>query len=395
MAEKKKRSRAAAPRVSLPAFFRAHRIGCILAVILVLAGIALTALKPPMQTLRGSIPEEFVEACGKRYALSETNLLVVGVARGRNVNSGDSWTFIGVAGKVIRTDVNPKLRAEVDAMEAKVDAARRTINFKNAKFKQSKDPADKPVQADEDALRQAKAAMKTPEAKPKVSLFNREKAKDGTANIILWIPSLAEGAKVTVSLTICSVLAGLFLGVFLALGKISKFKPLSGLSSAYIFFFRGTPLLMQLFFLYYGLPMIDPALAIKNKFIAAFIAFSLNLGAYAAEIIRAAIQSIDKGQFEAAHALGFSYAKTMRLIIIPQSIRRLIPPVANEFILALKDVSLVALIALQDLTQQTRAIASASASVLVFIPAVILYLIITAFFTFVFNRLEKRFSTHL
>ncbi|MCL2299019.1 MAG: amino acid ABC transporter permease [Firmicutes bacterium] len=197
------------------------------------------------------------------------------------------------------------------------------------------------------------------------------------------------------ALTITSVLVGVVLSIFLALGKISKFKPLSRLCSAYIFFFRGTPLLMQLFFIYYGLPYISPDLAINNKFTAAFIAFALNTGAYVAEIIRAAIQSIDKGQFEASHALGFSYSQTMRLIIIPQSIRRLIPPVANEFIMVLKDASLVAVIALTDLTQATRAISSSSASVLVYIPAMILYLIITGVFTFIFNRLEKRFSIHL
>ena len=391
MAEKQKRDF----RAGLLVLFNAHRMGCIVAAALLLACAALAALKPPMQALRDGVPQEFIEECGAKFAPSETNMLIIGAARGRNVKTGESWTFIGFAGQVIRADVDPALKAEVDALEAVVSAAKRNINFKEAKFKQSGDPADKPTQADRDALKQAKAGLKTPEAKPKVALLGRQKAKEGVANILLWIPALVGGSRVTIALTVCSVMAGLALGVFLALGKISKFKPLSRLCSAYIFFFRGTPLLMQLFFVYYGLPMISMSLAINDKFTAAFVAFSLNMGAYAAEIIRAAIQSIDKGQFEASHALGLSYGQTMRLVIIPQSIRRLIPPVANEFILALKDVSLVALIALQDLTQQTRAIASSSASVLVFIPAMALYLIITAFFTFVFNRLEKRFSIHL
>ena len=391
LAQKQKRDL----RAGLLVFFNAHRMGCIFAAALVLAGVALTALRPPMQDLRGSVPREFIEACGTKFAPSETNLLVVGAARGRNVNTGEAWTFIGFAGKIIRADVDGELKKEIDALQAAVDAAKRSINFKQAKFKQSKDPADKPTAADRDALQQAKAAMQTPASKPKVSLFNRQKAKEGAANIILWMPALVDGSKITIALTITSVMAGLALGVFLALGKIAKFKPLNRLCSAYIFFFRGTPLLMQLFFVYYGLPMINPALAINDKFTAAFVAFSLNMGAYASEIIRAAIQSIDKGQFEASHALGFSYSKTMRLIIIPQSIRRLIPPVANEFIMVLKDASLVALIALADLTQTTRTIASSSASVLVFIPAMVIYLIITAFFTFIFNRMEKRFSVHL
>jgi len=391
MAEKQKRDL----RAGLLVLFNAHRLGCIVTAALVLACAALAALKPPMQALRDGVPRDFIEECGPRFAPSETNLLIIGAARGRNVNTGASWTFIGFAGQVIRTDVDPALRAEVEVLESAVNAAKRTIDFKDAKFKQSGNPADKPTQADRDALKQAKAGLKTPQAKPKVALLGRQKAKEGLANIILWVPALVEGSKTTIALTVTSVMAGLALGVFLALGKIAKFKPLNRICSAYIFFFRGTPLLMQLFFVYYGLPMISMSLAINDKFTAAFVAFSLNMGAYAAEIIRAAIQSIDKGQFEASHALGFSYGQTMRLIIIPQSIRRLIPPVANEFILALKDASLVALIALQDLTQQTRAIASSSASVLVFIPAMVLYLIITAFFTFIFNRLEKRFSIHL
>ncbi|MDR1643820.1 MAG: amino acid ABC transporter permease [Clostridiales bacterium] len=213
-------------------------------------------------------------------------------------------------------------------------------------------------------------------------------------NVIIWIPALMRGAGVTIQLTMAAVCAGLVLSVFLALGKISKIKPINRFCSAYIFFFRGSPLLMQLFFVYYGLPQLNPAFAINDKFLAAFIAFSLNSGAYCAEIIRAAIQSIEKGQFEASSVLGLSYSQTMRLIIIPQSIRRLIPPVANEFIMMLKDASLVSIIALADLTQVTRSISSSSSSVVVYIPAMIIYLLITALFTFIFGRLEKRFSVY-
>ncbi len=209
-----------------------------------------------------------------------------------------------------------------------------------------------------------------------------------------WIPSLLNGAKVTISLTILAVCAGLILALLLALGKISKKKWLNNICSAYIFFFRGTPLLMQLYFIYYGLPQLTPLLTINNRFLAAFIAFGLNSAAYTAEIIRAAIQSIDKGQFEASHALGMSYAQTMRLVIVPQSIRRLIPPVGNEFIMVLKDASLVSIIALADITKVTRSISSSTASAMVYIPAMILYLIITAIFSFVFNKLEKKYSVY-
>ncbi|MDR1279022.1 MAG: amino acid ABC transporter permease [Treponema sp.] len=212
--------------------------------------------------------------------------------------------------------------------------------------------------------------------------------------ILTWIPQLLNGARITISLTILAVSAGLVLSLFLALGKMSKISLINKFCSAYIFFFRGTPLLMQLYFIYYALPMITPLLTIYSRFAAAFIAFGLNSAAYCAEIIRAAIQSIDKGQFEASRALGLSYAQTMRLVIIPQSIRRLIPPVGNEFIMMLKDASLVSMIALVDITKATRNIESSTRSALVYIPAMILYLIITAVFTYIFHKLEKKYSVY-
>jgi polar amino acid transport system permease protein len=218
--------------------------------------------------------------------------------------------------------------------------------------------------------------------------------------IINWIPPLLNGAKVTITLTILAVTAGVILSLFIALGKMSKNVFLNRVCSAYVFFFRGTPLLMQLYFIYYALPMMSRVFLINtgqaevDRFIYAFIAYSLNSAAYCAEIIRAAIQSIDKGQFEASRALGLSYAQTMRLVIVPQSIRRLIPPVGNEFIMMLKDASLVSMIALVDITKATRNIEGSTRSALVYIPAMILYLIITAVFSFLFHRLEKKYSVY-
>lgn len=214
------------------------------------------------------------------------------------------------------------------------------------------------------------------------------------ADFIRWVPVLLEGTAITISLTIVSVLAGLICSLFLALGKISKNKIIGKICDAYIFFFRGTPLLMQLYFIYYALPLIHESLMINNRFLAAFIAFTLNTAAYCAEIIRAAIQSIDKGQFEAAKALGMTYWQTMGRIVIPQSVRRLIPPVANEFIMVLKDASLVSVIALSDLTFLTRKLSVSNATPLVYIPSMLIYLAITALFTLIFNRLEKKFSIY-
>ena len=217
---------------------------------------------------------------------------------------------------------------------------------------------------------------------------------DGIEKILIWLPQLLSGAKMTIIITIISVFIGLILSLFLALGKMSKIRILNKICGAYIFFFRGTPLLMQIYFLYFGLPQFSPSLTIQSPFLAAVIAYVLNTAAYLAENIRAGIESIDKGQYEAAKTLGMTYAQTMRLIIIPQTVRRLIPPVGNEFIMVLKDVSLVAIIGLSDLTKVTRAISSSSATALVYIPAMIIYLIITAVFSVVFNKLEKKYSVY-
>lgn len=212
------------------------------------------------------------------------------------------------------------------------------------------------------------------------------------ANFVNWLPSLLSGAQLTILLTISSVAAGLILSVFLALGKMSKIKPISWFCRGYIFFFRGTPLLMQLYFLWFGLPKLIPLMTISDRFLAAFIAFSLNSGAYCAENIRAAIQSIDKGQFEAAKALGLSYGQTMWKIIIPQTYRRLIPPTANEFIMVLKDAALTSIIALDDLSRVTNSIMTSTNNVSVYIVSMIIYLVITAVFSKLFGVLEKRFS---
>jgi polar amino acid transport system permease protein len=208
------------------------------------------------------------------------------------------------------------------------------------------------------------------------------------------------GARVTIGLTITSVSAGVILALFLAIGKMSRHLLINKFCSAYIFFFRGTPLLMQLYFIYYALPMISPIFIVRtgnqffDRFIPAFIAFALNAAAYSAEIIRAAILSIDKGQFEAARALGFTYPQTMSLVVIPQAIRRLIPPIGNEFIIVLKDASLVSMIALIDITRATRSIEGSTRSALVYLPAMALYLVITAVFSFVFHKMEKKYSVY-
>ncbi len=218
--------------------------------------------------------------------------------------------------------------------------------------------------------------------------------------------NILHGVKLTLLLTTASMLIGLILSIFLALGKISKNKLISKVSSAYVFFFRGTPLLIQLFVIYFSVPVIfgfswrgifavgDPESVFKGAFLAALISFSLNAAAYCAEIVRAAIQSINKGQSEAAKALGMGYGQTMRHIIIPQSIRRMIPPLCNEFVMMIKDVSLVFAISLMDITTISKTIMTSEGNYLVFLPALIIYLVITAIFTYLFGKVEKRLSIY-
>ncbi len=217
-------------------------------------------------------------------------------------------------------------------------------------------------------------------------------------NIINNIPELLKGSGITLELTLVAVVFGMLLGLFLALGRLSKNAIVDKICWFYIWVFRGTPLMMQIFFFYYALPLAVPEGMSKvltfNDMTAAYIALSLNSAAYLAEIIRAAIQSIDKGQMEAAKALGMSYGQAMKRVIVPQSYRRLIPPVGNEVIALLKDSALVSSIGLTELMRTTIQISNATTSALIYLPSAALYLIMTSLFTFVFERLEKKYSVY-
>lgn len=206
------------------------------------------------------------------------------------------------------------------------------------------------------------------------------------------MPKFAQGAGLTLELTVVAIVIGLLLGLILALGRLSHNTVFNKFAQFYIWFFRGTPLLLQIFFIYYALPTFSPLKL--DSLPSAFIALGLNSGAYLAEIIRAAIQSIDKGQMEASKALGMSYTQAMRHIIIPQSYRRLIPPVGNEFIALLKDSSLVSVISMTELMRTTTIFANSSGSAVYYIPCAFFYLLLTSIFTFVFSRLEKKYSVY-
>ncbi len=204
------------------------------------------------------------------------------------------------------------------------------------------------------------------------------------------MPLLLKATLVTIELTVLAIVFGTMIGLIIALAKISKFRILNSIGSFYTWVFRGIPLLVQLIFLYFALPYFGVEM---DPFPCAVLGLSLCGGAYIAEIIRAGILSIDNGQMEAALSLGMSHAQAMRRVIIPQTYRRLIPPMGNEFITLTKDTSLVSVITMKELLRQGQLIASADYKSFEMYGAVaVIYLILTTLFTVVFNKLENRLA---
>lgn len=173
------------------------------------------------------------------------------------------------------------------------------------------------------------------------------------------LPILLQGALITLELTALSVLLGLLGGTLIGLARLSAARPLRWFARAYIDFFRGTPLLVQIFMIYFGIPALVQSLGVTftfNRLAAAVLALSLNSAAYLAEIVRAGIQSIELGQVEAAQSLGLGPGQTLRYVIFPQAFRRMLPPLGNEFITLLKDTSLVAVIGFEELFRRGQLI---------------------------------------
>lgn len=213
--------------------------------------------------------------------------------------------------------------------------------------------------------------------------------------IIDRLPLLLQGTVYTIQLTFFAIIFGTLIGLLVAFGKIVHNPLLNALSSLYTWIFRGIPLLVQLFIIYYGLGSLGIKWLEFSSYEAAVIGLSLCGGAYIAEILRAGIQSIDKGQLEAAYSLGMNWRQAMFRIIIPQAYRRLLPPMGNEFISLLKDTSLVAIISMTELLKQAQTQANASFKPFeMYITAGIIYLILTTFFTLSFSYIEKKLATH-
>lgn len=209
--------------------------------------------------------------------------------------------------------------------------------------------------------------------------------------VIDYLPMLIKiGVLTTLKLSVISVAIGTMLGLLFSILRLSKSRVLSYLAAVYVDFFRGTPLLVQILMFNFA---ILPSIGRFPSEVAGLVALSLNAGAYIAEIFRAGIQSIDRGQMEAARSLGMTYSQAMRYIIIPQAFKRVLPALGNEFIAMLKDSSLVSVISVQELAMTGSIIGGRTARMYeAWIPVAILYLIMTMLLSRFVASLERRFG---
>ncbi len=207
-----------------------------------------------------------------------------------------------------------------------------------------------------------------------------------------FLPFMLEGSIVSVEIFVVTLVASLPLGLPIALGSNSKFKPLSWLCKTYVFIFRGTPLLLQLWFFYFFFPFTMDILI--SPLAAVLISFVLNYAAYFAEIYRGGINSIDRGQYEAAHALGLSKKQTMIDIILPQTMKATLPPIMNEAIILVKDTALASTLPVIELMKATNSAVNRTTDITPLFYAAIIYLIMTFVLTIFAGKLEKYFSRY-
>ena len=211
--------------------------------------------------------------------------------------------------------------------------------------------------------------------------------------VVNSFPLLLIGAGVTIQITVLSTAIGFVIGLIVGVARISNLRLLRMLAEVYVEFFRGTPLLVQIFLFYFALPVITGQRI--DPFIAAISACGINSGAYVAEIFRAGIQSIDDGQMEAGRSLGMTWLQTMRYIIVPQAFKRVIPPLGNEFIAMLKDSSLVSVIGFEELTRRGQLIiAKTYGSFEIWMSVAVIYLVMTLTISRFVAYLERRCRVH-
>ncbi len=214
-------------------------------------------------------------------------------------------------------------------------------------------------------------------------------------NFELVMANLLEGMKVTAQVSLLSIAIALVIGLFSSLMSISKIKPIAFISSFYIWLIRGTPFIVQLFIIYFGIPQFINAIGIQGFKISAFaastITLSLNAGAYISEIFRGGINSINVGQMEAARSLGLSKGRAMRKVILPQAVRVSIPALCNQFIITLKDSSLASTISLREIVWQGQQYAFSSYKMFAtYICIGIAYLIVISILSFVIKFIERK-----
>ena len=211
--------------------------------------------------------------------------------------------------------------------------------------------------------------------------------------VVNSFPLLLVGAGVTIQITVLSTAIGFVIGLIVGVARISNLRLLRMLAEVYVEFFRGTPLLVQIFLFYFALPVITGQRI--DPFIAAISACGINSGAYVAEIFRAGIQSVDDGQMEAGRSLGMTWLQTMRYIIVPQAFKRVIPPLGNEFIAMLKDSSLVSVIGFEELTRRGQLIiAKTYGSFEIWMSVAVIYLVMTLTISRFVAYLERRYRVH-
>lgn len=207
------------------------------------------------------------------------------------------------------------------------------------------------------------------------------------------LPLVKGALYYSVPLTLISFTIGLVIAVLTALARISKIKPLSIIARVYVSIIRGTPLLVQLFIIFYGLPSIGITL---DPFMSAVIAFSLNTGAYASEVIRAAILSIPKGQWEASYSMGMTYAQALRRVILPQASRVSVPPLSNSFISLVKDTSLASIVLVAEMFRKAQEIAAATYEpLLLYIQAALIYWVVCFTLSIIQELLESRLDRYV
>ncbi len=211
--------------------------------------------------------------------------------------------------------------------------------------------------------------------------------------ILQIAPAIAGGFQVTLSLFFIVIILSVPGGLLLALLRLSTNRVVTSIVDAYVYVMRGTPLMLQILLIYYGLPFMIEGFELTDM-TAAVMSFVLNYIAYLCEIFRSGIQSIPKGQYEGAKVLGFTYVQTMYKIILPQVIKRVLPPLANETITLLKDTSLVYVLAMNDILRITRSIVQRDFDITAFIVAGVFYLAMTFVLTKLYQYLERRMAMY-